>query len=660
MMACSEDEPLQKAMACLGWTETPSSSKASVAFNVCNPSRLKLDAGIIFSRFPNMADCCRKALFSTLLCRIQKLLPPSASLNDGRFIPKQWALPRDAALLQADVDAARAAALEAPGGARPLYIVKPDAGCQGQGIEITPEPSRQSPYKREAVVQEYIGRPLLLDGLKFDLRLYVLVTSVGGDADNGPMRCFLCREGMARFAVEPFDGADVRSVHAHLTNYSLNKKSGSFVATDEADGGCGSKRTVSSTFAALVAAGLVADVEGLWGRIGALVTRGLSVMQPVLASSRCHWSANPCFQILGFDVLLDEACEPWLIEINDHPSLRIDREYGAASHGGQRAGLRPSAEYDTELSRVDERIKVPMLADALRIVAGIHNLSFAPREAGAGVEELLALMGGAQPSQPLDSPAAGTSFVELTFEDEQKAIFDLFDRMRYTVEWHTPDSLDRLDPGHASRGTLLNTQTLPGPRSKANVLVAFMQSAAGIGKSEGERIFQTVCGKGGSMDLLDFADAVLMVGAILRGRQEHLQSLGGVEAPAPFEVITGVLDRWQESATARAPSEDSLKPKAAHLQQPSSSRQASARQTSLSRRHPHRQPRSSSLHGGSRRPVKTHHTAPPAVFRARDGTTFASKPKHGAGTASSGTSVSRSTAGLYLLSNRWEDPLLVA
>ena len=324
-----------------GWLEdTNHLPSATVAFNVCNPRTLKIEPGIIFSRFPNMVDCCRKALFAMLLGRIRALLPSDAALRDGRLIPRQWALPKQAALLKEDFETATAAA-KASGATKPIYIIKPDHGCQGAGIELSTDPCKTSPYAREAVVQEYIANPMLLGGLKFDLRLYVLVTSVGGDADGGPLRAFLCREGMARFAVQAFDGAKLGNVHAHLTNYSLNKKASGFRATDEADGGDGSKRTASAVFAALAASGQIADVEALWQRIGELVARSLSVVQPVLASTRRNWPDNPCFQVLGIDVLLDDSGAPWLLEMNDHPSLRIDRPHVVGKHKSRRRAPSP-------------------------------------------------------------------------------------------------------------------------------------------------------------------------------------------------------------------------------------------------------------------------------------------------------------------------------
>jgi len=47
-------------------------------------------------------------------------------------------------------------------------------------------------------VQRYIERPLLLDGYKFDLRLYVCVTSMN------PLEAFIYREGFTRLSTEPY------------------------------------------------------------------------------------------------------------------------------------------------------------------------------------------------------------------------------------------------------------------------------------------------------------------------------------------------------------------------------------------------------------------------------------------------------------------------
>ena len=53
-----------------------------------------------------------------------------------------------------------------------------------------------------AVVQEYIPNPLLLNGLKFDLRCYMLVLTVQ------PYVVYLYKEGMARFATSAYAPPD--------------------------------------------------------------------------------------------------------------------------------------------------------------------------------------------------------------------------------------------------------------------------------------------------------------------------------------------------------------------------------------------------------------------------------------------------------------------
>lgn len=64
---------------------------------------------------------------------------------------------------------------------------------------------------------EYIQNPLLINGLKFDLRIYVSITSVN------PLRIYIYEEGLARFATEKYKDCDHNNVFAHLTNYSINK-----------------------------------------------------------------------------------------------------------------------------------------------------------------------------------------------------------------------------------------------------------------------------------------------------------------------------------------------------------------------------------------------------------------------------------------------------
>jgi tubulin polyglutamylase TTLL6/13 len=65
-----------------------------------------------------------------------------------------------------------------------------------------------------------------MDGLKFDMRIYVLVFGVD------PLKIFLYKEGLTRLATEKYtavNNGNIDDMCMHLTNYAVNKYSENFI-----------------------------------------------------------------------------------------------------------------------------------------------------------------------------------------------------------------------------------------------------------------------------------------------------------------------------------------------------------------------------------------------------------------------------------------------
>lgn len=81
--------------------------------------------------------------------------------------------------------------------------------------------SKTSKVKKHSnrIICDYIMNPHLIDGFKYDLRLYVMMTSYD------PLRIYLYEEGLTRFATEKYttNVKEVAKRYIHLTNYSVNK-----------------------------------------------------------------------------------------------------------------------------------------------------------------------------------------------------------------------------------------------------------------------------------------------------------------------------------------------------------------------------------------------------------------------------------------------------
>ena len=57
-----------------------------------------------------------------------------------------------------------------------VWIIKPANSCQGKGIYIVDDINEIN-VDETSVISKYITNPLLINGHKFDLRIYVAITS---------------------------------------------------------------------------------------------------------------------------------------------------------------------------------------------------------------------------------------------------------------------------------------------------------------------------------------------------------------------------------------------------------------------------------------------------------------------------------------------------
>mmetsp|Transcript_46291 Transcript_46291/g.107683 ORF Transcript_46291/g.107683 Transcript_46291/m.107683 type:complete len:937 (+) Transcript_46291:150-2960(+) len=203
-----------------------------------------------------------------------------------------------------------------------IWIVKPSAKSQGRGIYLLKDPNQLPVEQNETiVVSEYVPNPLLIQGLKFDLRIYVLVTSFE------PLRAYVYKEGLARFASSPFStkDEDLHDSYRHLTNYSINKGSKNFVENQNVTAdNCGHKWSFSALNKHLQHVG--ENVELMWTRIMDVIVKSLlSVQQSVSTATReTTVHESNCFELYGFDVLVDENLKPWLLEVNLSPSMQAE------------------------------------------------------------------------------------------------------------------------------------------------------------------------------------------------------------------------------------------------------------------------------------------------------------------------------------------------
>lgn len=110
----------------------------------------------------------------------------------------------------------------------------------------------------------------------------------------------------------------------HLTNSSVNKQNPAYVVNDGVNPFKGHKWSFASLWSYLKQERV--DVADLWSRIKDIIVKTFisveSSMNATILQSLV--SSYTCYELYGFDVLLDEGLRPWLLEVNILPSLQTD------------------------------------------------------------------------------------------------------------------------------------------------------------------------------------------------------------------------------------------------------------------------------------------------------------------------------------------------
>ncbi|KAL0216740.1 hypothetical protein P9112_008924 [Eukaryota sp. TZLM1-RC] len=274
---------------------------------------LKLNPYQCVNHFPGMSEIARKDNLARNLTRMHKLHP-----EEYDFFPLTWVIPQEIIEFRNYLSKKKT---------RSTFISKPDASCQGKGIFLTRNPLDDIDEDDNCVVQEYLSKPYLINNTKFDLRIYCLVFSVD------PLIIYYYNKGLARFCTEPYSeptGRNLDNAFVHLTNYAINKTNENFVQNSNSNQDDeGSKWSLLGVVRHLTSEGH--DAEVVFNQIKEAIIKTLIAIQPTLAhtyrtvvGATSQSGRSLCFEILGFDFLIDSKLKPHLLEVNHSPSFSCD------------------------------------------------------------------------------------------------------------------------------------------------------------------------------------------------------------------------------------------------------------------------------------------------------------------------------------------------
>ncbi len=166
---------------------------------------------------------------------------------------------------------------------------------------------------REIVVQKYIENPLLIDGRKFDIRAYMIVVCM-------KPYLVLYQPGYVRMSLNPYTTENfAKDKITHLTNNSVQKNHPNYKELKEK-----SIIYIDSLVENIISMGKLQSKEEYSVKVDKKIQEIMTLVFTVIKDKLDRKFG--CFELFGFDFLLDDNLNPYLIEINTNPALYTDTQ----------------------------------------------------------------------------------------------------------------------------------------------------------------------------------------------------------------------------------------------------------------------------------------------------------------------------------------------
>ena len=196
-----------------------------------------------------------------------------------------------------------------------LWLVKPCKASLGKGIKIF---HGLENTMNDCILTKYISNPHLINKLKYDFRVYVLISGLS------PLKIYLYTDGLVRFTSEEYslDLNKLDELYRHLTNVAINTKNKeTYRKAVNADTEEGSKWSLQVYKSYCEHHGI--DFKKIWDQMADIAIKSiLAVRDLFLESIKQNGTKDKNhFKLFGYDFLVDESLKVFLIEVNSRPSL---------------------------------------------------------------------------------------------------------------------------------------------------------------------------------------------------------------------------------------------------------------------------------------------------------------------------------------------------